>query len=162
MLIMDVMEKNQIIIDTVADITSRTEEHNSLENQCLARGFRNIILYGYGVLGATIFRELRDSRDVNVVAIMDSFPEKVKGVPAGISIIGKDEKAPKNDGIIITAVGAFDAVKEELKKRGYTNVVNISDFRLPDDYLNIVEEFKERIYENQLDDKFSVIKKKQN
>ena len=125
---MDVMEKNQIIIDTVADIISRTEEHNSLENQCLARGFRKIILYGYGVLGATIFRELRDSRDVNIVAIMDSFPNLVKGVPAGVPILGKEDKAPEYDAIIVTAVAAFDKIKEDLGKRGYENIVNPENF----------------------------------
>lgn len=127
---MDVMEKNQIIIDTVADIISRTEEHNSLENQCLARGFRNIILYGYGVLGATIFRELRDSRDVNIVAIMDSFPNLVKGVPAGVPILGKEDKAPEYDAIIVTAVAAFDKIKEDLGKRGYENIVNPENFEI--------------------------------
>lgn len=127
---MDVMEKNQIIIDTVADITSRTEEHNSLENQCLARGFRKIILYGYGVLGATIFRELRDSRDVNIVAIMDSFPNLVKGVPAGLPILGKEDKAPEYDAIIVTAVAAFDKIKEDLGKRGYNNIVNPENFEI--------------------------------
>lgn len=125
---MDVMKKNQIIIDTVADITSRTEEHNSLENQCLARGFRKIILYGYGVLGATIFRELRDSRDVNIVAIMDSFPNLVKGVPAGLPILGKEDKAPEHDAIIVTAVAAFDKIKEDLENRGYNNIVNSENF----------------------------------
>ena len=124
------MEKNQIIIDTVADIISRTEEHNSLENQCLARGFRNIILYGYGVLGATIFRELRDSRDVNIVAIMDSFPNLVKGVPAGVPILGKEDKAPEYDAIIVTAVAAFDKIKEDLGKRGYNNIVNPENFEI--------------------------------
>ena len=127
---MDVMEKNQIIIDTVADIISRTEEHNSLENQCLARGFRKIILYGYGVLGATIFRELRDSRDVNIVAIMDSFPNLVKGVPAGVPILGKEDKAPEYDAIIVTAVAAFDKIKEDLGKRGYENIVNPENFEI--------------------------------
>ena len=127
---MDVMKKNQIIIDTVADIISRTEEHNSLENQCLARGFRNIILYGYGVLGATIFRELRDSRDVNIVAIMDSFPNLVKGVPAGVPILGKEDKAPEYDAIIVTAVAAFDKIKEDLGKRGYENIVNPENFEI--------------------------------
>lgn len=127
---MDVMEKNQIIIDTVADIISRTEEHNSLENQCLARGFRNIILYGYGVLGATIFRELRDSRDVNIVAIMDSFPNLVKGVPVGVPILGKEDKAPEYDAIIVTAVAAFDKIKEDLGKRGYNNIVNPENFEI--------------------------------
>lgn len=124
------MEKNQIIIDTVADIISRTEEHNSLENQCLARGFRNIILYGYGVLGATIFRELRDSRDVNIVAIMDSFPNLVKGVPAGVPILGKEDKAPEHDAIIVTAVAAFDKIKEDLSKRGYENIINPENFEI--------------------------------
>lgn len=124
---MDVMEKNQIIIDTVADITSRTEEHNSLENQCLARGFRNIILYGYGVLGATIFRELRDSRDVNIVAIMDSFPNLVKGVPAGVPILGKEDKAPEYDAIIVTAVGVYDTIKKDLLNRGYKTILNASE-----------------------------------
>lgn len=127
---MDVMEKNQIIIDTVADITSRTEAHNSLENQCLARGLRKIILYGYGVLGATIFRELRDSRDVNIVAIMDSFPNLVKGVPAGLPILGKEDKAPEYDAIIVTAVAAFDKIKEDLDKRGYENIVNPENFEI--------------------------------
>lgn len=120
----DIFSKNQIILDSVQAIVANTETAFSIENRCLVKSYKNIIVYGYGVLGKVVVRELRDSR-VKVVAVMDSTPEKVTGIPDEMPLLSPNDKMPEYDAIIVTAVAAFDAIKKNLTAKRYKNIINI-------------------------------------
>ena len=122
--ISSVIEKNQVILDTVQTIIGNNGIINSLDNSCINNCYEKVIVYGYGVLGKVVVRELRDSR-VKVVAVMDSTPEKVTGIPDEMPLLSPNDKLPEYDAIIVTAVAAFDVIKKNLTAKGYKNIINI-------------------------------------
>lgn len=119
-----IMKKNQLILDSVNRIFDFTETDDSLTFQCNIHQYKKIILYGYGVLGKVVYREMRAST-VRIIAIMDSFPEKVTGIPEDMPLLSPNDKLPEYDAIIVTAVAAFDVIKKNLTAKGYKNIVNI-------------------------------------
>jgi glycosyltransferase involved in cell wall biosynthesis len=124
-MVKDVFSKNQLILDTVSQIIKNNETNYALEKQCVNRGIRNVIVYGYGVLGKVVYRELWQSK-VKILAIMDSYPDKVMGAPKEIELIAlEDDNKLQYDGIIVTAVAAYDTIKKNLTAKGYKNIVNI-------------------------------------
>ena len=124
---MDVMEKNQIILDTIQCLMCNSNTAKSMENLCLNKGYHNIIIYGYGVLGKAIWRDLKDSK-VKVVAIMDSYPSSVDGAPKNIPVVGIDAEKPDYDAVMVTAVAAYNSIKEDLESRDYKNIFNAAEF----------------------------------
>lgn len=126
--IQNVFEKNQHIMDMVQCLIACSGTDYGLENRCLSRGYKNIIIYGYGVLGKVIFRDLRGSK-VTVVGIMDSFINNVKGAPEGIVLSSPDDenKIKEYDAIIVTAINAYEVIKNNLIEKGFYNVVTADE-----------------------------------
>ena len=121
------MEKNQIILDTIQCLMGFSNTAKSLENLCLNKGYHKVIVYGYGVLGKAIWRDLKDSK-VKVVAIMDSYPSSVDGAPKKTPVLGPDAEKPDYDAILVTAVAAYNPIKGSLEAKGYKNIINVADF----------------------------------
>lgn len=126
-----VFEKNQLIMDTVQCLMAKSSTNESLENVCLQRGYKNIVIYGYGVLGKCVYRDLKDSK-INVVAIMDGNINGVKGAPSNVPLIGIDQKLPKYDSVIVTAVAAYEVIEKKLSDKGCKNIVNILELTTSD------------------------------
>ena len=124
---MDVMEKNQIILDTIQCLMGFSNTAKSLENLCLNKGYHKVIVYGYGALGKAVWRDLKDSK-VKVVAIMDSYPSSVDGAPKKTPVLGPDAEKPDYDAVLVTAVAAYNPIKVSLETKGYKNIINVADF----------------------------------
>ena len=60
---------------------------------------------------------------------MDSFPERVHGAPDGMAILHPRDKADVGiyDAVLVTAVGAFSVIRDDLIKRGYHSIYNVAD-----------------------------------
>lgn len=124
---MDVMEKNQIILDTIQCLMGFSNTAKSLENLCLNKGYHKVIVYGYGALGKAVWRDLKDSK-VKVVAIMDSYPSSVDGAPKKTPVLGSDAEKPDYDAVLVTAVAAYNPIKVSLETKDYKNIINVADF----------------------------------
>ncbi len=124
---MDIFEKNKIKIDIISDIISRNNQKNSLEELLVARDLKKIIIYGYDVLGATIFRELKDSKKVDVVAIIANDPVEIKKIPKDLLIINITENIPSYDALVVSSIDEDDFIKNNLLNAGYKNVISINN-----------------------------------
>lgn len=124
----NIIDKNQIILDTCQVLFAKSQTDESLARICERRGMQSVILYGYGVLGKAVYRDLLDSH-IRIVAIMDSFPERVHGAPDGMAILHPRDKADVGiyDAVLVTAVGAFSVIRDDLIKRGYHSIYNVAD-----------------------------------
>ena len=96
----------------------------SLSDFILEKYKGSIAIYGYGILGRHLYRELNDAR-VEVNYIIEQEKSKVHVEIPVYSI--KDDRVPVADNIIVTAVYYFDDIYDRLKGFGFKNIVSIKD-----------------------------------
>ena len=105
------------------------QDGGDLASRLAARGINQVAIYGYGVLGRLLLRELKNSC-VNVKYIIDEKAinmEKCANMPV---ILNKSEsfKSVNNvDAIIVTAVSAYEEIKRELKKETAVNIIDLGE-----------------------------------
>lgn len=56
---------------------------------------------------------------------MDGNINGVKGAPSNVTLIGIDQKLPKYDSVIVTAVAAYEVIEKKLSDKGCKNIINI-------------------------------------
>ena len=135
------INKNQIIIDTINDILSNSETDDSIANICKKIDCLRVIIYGYGVLGRLVYKELSGDKNISVIAIMDSYPDKIKKAPINVPILSYKDNTDDYDIIIVTAIAAYDAIKSNLLKLGHKNVTNIINFCNTEKIFTIKQEY---------------------
>lgn len=97
------------------------EQGIELETYFVKRGIRSIAIYGIGLLGKHLYYELEKSV-VEIKCIIDrgaAFGKK------GVLLCRPEEELPETDMIVVTATYAYSEIYEQLKERGYTNIVSL-------------------------------------
>lgn len=87
-----------------------------------ARGIQRVAVYGYAEMGKLLTRELLQE-GIDVLYVMDrKAHESEKEVPP---VCYPDENLTKPDGVIVTAIFDYSAIKEELEKMGFRNILSL-------------------------------------
>ena len=86
-------------------------------------GYKNIAIYGYGVLGQRLYSEL-EGLDISITYIVDkNADQKVGDVP----VISADSELPDTDVLIVTAIGDYRAIREKMLPRVKCPIVSLED-----------------------------------
>ncbi len=83
-----------------------------VENGLISKGIKNVIIYGYGVLGKWLHNILRDTR-INVICAIDKNAENIKG---DLPIV-KFYDGRKADAIIVSPYYLYTSIIPELRER---------------------------------------------
>ncbi len=103
---------------------SLKEEKKSLESFFIKNHINTIAIYGMGMLGLHLIKDLQDSNFINIAYAIDRIVETVDG----ISIIYKpDEFLPEVDMVVVTAIFSFDEVKQILREKVSCPVISIEE-----------------------------------
>lgn len=120
-----IMRKNQKIMDTIQCLIAKSGTIESLEKLLLEKNISSVIIYGYGVLGKVVYRELENS-GIKIKGIMDGNINGLKGVPSSVCLVEK-KGIVECDAVLVTALNAYKDIYEELSKIGYKNVLDVSE-----------------------------------
>lgn len=110
------------------DVWMMTKENRkSIEKYLVNKKINTVAIYGMSFMGVRLFHELKDTSvcimygiDVNLKMGMPELevyrPDDLKG-----------EIVEKIDAVIVTAVFSFDAIKENLKNLGFSNIISFDE-----------------------------------
>ena len=93
----------------------------SLAHRLKAAGYKEVAIYGYGILGRSLYEELADS-DVEVKYMIDRKGEKIR---TGVKIYLPSENLPEVDAVIVSAVFEYGVIYRYLKDKGISNVLSL-------------------------------------
>lgn len=99
------------------------EEGILLEQYFINRNIRSIAVYGVGILGRHLLRELENGSVKAAFAI----DRKADALHTGIKVYSPEDDFPEADMIVVTAAYAFSEIQAQLTERGYTNVVSLEE-----------------------------------
>ena len=100
------------------------EDKKSLESFFVENHIRKIGIYGMGMLGIHLMKDLQDGSLVEISYGIDRSVENVDGIS---KIYKPDDFLPPVDMIVVTAIFSFDEVKEILRERIDCPVVSIEE-----------------------------------
>lgn len=100
---------------------SLKEEHKSLDLFFRKHNMMNIAVYGMGMLGRHLIKELENS-PVNIVYGIDRFNVDGRG---DFPIYKTDEKLPQADAIIVTVTYDFDNIYRDLSNKGIDKIISL-------------------------------------
>lgn len=102
------------------------ENNISIEKYFIENNIKTISIYGMGMLGKHLLKELENGK-VKVKCIIDRQADKV-------AVNGKvcfpDGDFPESDLIVVTVAYEYEAIKMQLLERGYKNIVSLEQIIL--------------------------------
>ena len=121
--------KNEQILQIERMWIALRQDERDIASFLAAKGLYKVAIYGYGVLGRLLLRELTNSR-VRVKYIIDEKKLKIEKGADMPTILSKSEslKCVNNmDAIIVTAVSAYEGIKQELEKKTNVKIINLGE-----------------------------------
>ena len=93
-----------------------------LANWLRCNRIETVAIYGYGILGKALYKELINSK-VEVVCIID---RNYQNIHADVKVVSID-KVPLVDAIIISVVNYYDEIEAELFEKCTCTIVSLED-----------------------------------
>lgn len=139
------MSHNEKIIDLLQDKVARYESHwkvlhkwlllkeesKDLSTWLLYRGYKNIAVYGLGMLGRHLLKELSHTR-INIIYGID---KNAKNMKFDIPVYLPDDILPESDILIVTAIYDYHRIANKMKAKGINNIFCLEE---------IIDECKKR------------------
>lgn len=98
------------------------EEEKSLEGWFLLHDIKSIAVYGMGMLGKHLLKELENG-SIEIVYGID----RRKDMTSSLKIYAPDDEWPDAEAIVVTATYAFTEIAEQLKAKGYEKVISLEE-----------------------------------
>lgn len=114
-------EKFGYYLNLLDEWMSLREKGVRLSGWLLEKNFREIGVYGYGMLGRHFLKEL-ENEPVKVRYLID---QKKNSLHASLPVYLPGEKLPEADAVVVTAVFYFDEICRELERKGIRNIVSL-------------------------------------
>lgn len=99
------------------------QEGKSLEQYFVDNGYKTLAIYGMGELGNRLYEELKNSKRVKTEYVIDQNTTTYSEV----RMFDMEGTLPDVDVVIVTAIFAFDDIREELIKKLDVPVVSLND-----------------------------------
>lgn len=116
-------EKNRAMFMIMDQWTNLKQEGRSLEEYFLKDGYLRIAVYGMGVVGKRLIKELRNSK-IQVVYGIDKNEDMVY---TDLDVVTMEDELTKVDAVVVTVVKEFDAIREALSEKIDCQVIAIED-----------------------------------
>lgn len=108
------------------DLWVRNYQDNKYIEQYLQnKDISKVAIYGLGIVGATLYRELKDS-EIKVCYGIDQVEKTVDG----INVLNLNDQLPKVDAIIVTPVTAFSDISLSLEQKINCKIISLEEIML--------------------------------
>ncbi len=87
------------------------QEGKSLEKYFIENGYKTIVIYGMGEMGQRLYEDLKNT-DIEVKYAID---KEAASIYATLKIVEKDSYLESADIMVVTAIYAYDEIKEEME-----------------------------------------------
>ena len=115
--------KNDALLKVSACWAEKESKGESLAEKLQNKGYKNVAIYGYGVLGERVCNALKDTK-VCVECVVDKGADEKIG---NVLIVKPEDICQQFDVLIVTAIKDFDAIKEEMETKVSCPVVSFED-----------------------------------
>lgn len=116
-------EKNRAMFMIMDQWANLKQEGRSLEEYFLKNGYLSVAVYGMGVVGKRLIKELRNSK-IQVIYGIDQNEDMVY---TDLKVVTMQDELIKVDAVVVTVVKEFDAIREELLEKTDCSVIAIED-----------------------------------
>ena len=99
------------------------QEGKNLAEYFNKEGYKNIAVYGMSYAGETLVEELKNT-DIQVAYGIDKGADSIY---SEVDILSPDEKLPKVDTVVVTAITFFDEIEEMLSKKFDCPIISLED-----------------------------------
>ena len=103
--------------------TNVKQANRTLEEYFLKNELRKIAIYGMGLMGQQLIKELKDSSIETAYGI----DRNSDGIVSGIKVVTMDEELADVDAVVVTVLKEFDEIRDALTKKLNCSVVAIED-----------------------------------
>ena len=103
--------------------TNVKQANRILEEYFLKNELRKIAIYGMGLMGQQLIKELKDSSIETAYGI----DRNSDGIVSGIKVVTMDEELADVDAVVVTVLKEFDEIRDALTKKLNCSVVAIED-----------------------------------
>ncbi len=97
------------------------ENNMSIEGYLLKAGYLNVGLYGYGILGRHLYKQLSNTR-INVKFIIDQQKDKLH---TEVPVFLPSGNIPEVDVVIVSATFFYDEIYQALKGKGVRKIISL-------------------------------------
>ena len=87
------------------------------------KGYKQIAIYGIGVLGMHLIKQL-ETTNVKINYAIDRNAQKMK---FDISVLTMEEDFPQVDVIVVTPVQEFDVIRDKLREKTDIEIISLED-----------------------------------
>ncbi len=116
-------EKNRAMFILMDQWVNIRQRGRNLEEYFLKNEYHRIAVYGMGVLGKRLIRELDNSK-IQVAYGIDRNRDMVY---TDLEVVTTEDELKKVDAVVVTVVKDFDAIREALSKKMECQVIAIED-----------------------------------
>ncbi len=116
-------EKNRAMFVLMDRWASLRQEGKNLAEYFVRNGYRRIAVYGLGVMGQRLIKELRDSK-VEIVYGIDKNEDMAY---TGLDVLPIRCELPSVDAVVVTVVKEFETIREVLSEKLDCPVIAIED-----------------------------------
>lgn len=102
---------------------SLKNEGKSLEKYFIDNGYRTIAIYGMGEMGNRLYEELKNSG----ITVKYAIDKEADNTYSELEVVDMNDDLEEVDAIIISAVFAFDEIREELSAKVDYPVISLED-----------------------------------
>ena len=99
------------------------QQRKNLAEYFIKEGYKNIAIYGMSYAGETLIEELKNT-DIQVAYGIDKGADSIY---SEVDILSPDEKLPKVDTVVVTAITFFDEIEEMLSKKFDCPIISLED-----------------------------------
>lgn len=117
------VKKNERIIKDYEQWMKLRKEGKGVADYLKEYYFETVAIYGLGYMGRTLLGELEEEH-IKVKYIID---QNISSIMSEIPCYKPDENLPEVDAIIVTAVGAYDAIEEKLLDKVKCPIISLED-----------------------------------
>lgn len=116
-------EKNMGMFVLMDQWVCMKQEKRAIEGYFAKNNYKRIAIYGMGYVGKRLLKEL-DGSEIEIAYGID---RNASSIYSTTRLLTMQEELPRVDIIVVTAIGAFDEVYDELVKKVECPIVAIED-----------------------------------
>jgi FlaA1/EpsC-like NDP-sugar epimerase len=97
-------------------------ENVNIYGWLIEHNYKKIAIYGMGINGEILFKQLSKNKDINVVCGID----RNKNIKiSGLEMYSMDDEIPQIDIVIVTAMNSFEEIKADIEMKCKCKVVSL-------------------------------------
>lgn len=116
-------EKNQAMFMLMSQWTRLRQEGRNLEEYFLKKGYKKIAVYGMGILGQRLVKELDQSQ----VEVAYGIDRNKNIIYSDLKMVSMEDDLAMVDAVVVTVIKGFDAIEEKLLEQIDCPVLAIED-----------------------------------